>query len=180
MKCLLLVYLRYLKIFFPQWGELCPVEKVSYKVYSPPKCTCNGIIHKIIHTHSYKICISLYECLCHAQSSLTFSYMQISMYENLFQNKRFLFLKPTDQPLISDNPLNIFTHLDNPPNSKPLDNLRVSNHWTISENPLLDNPPIEFIGQTSDIIYWTTLRISVTGQPSEYPFHSCTHTRFTR
>ena len=45
---------------------------------------------------------------------------------------------------------------------------------------LLGNPPIELIGQTSNIIYWTTLRITVTGQPSEYPFYSCTHTRFTR
>ena len=134
MKCLLLMYLQYLKIFFPQRGELCPVEKISYKGYSPPKCTCNGIIHKIIHTHSYKLCISLYECLCHAQSSLTLSYMQFSMYENQFKNKSFLFL-------ISK----YFAHLDNPPNSKPLDNLRVSNHWTISEN--------SFIGQPSDRVH---------------------------
>ena len=103
----------------------------------------------------------------------------IVMYEKCFQNKSFFFLNPLD--------------------------LRVSNHWTISENPfigqpsdivhwtnlrynLLDNPPVEFIGKTSDIIYWTTLRynfldnppIKFVGQPSEYPFYSCTHTRFMR
>ena len=148
MKCLLLVYLQYLKIFFPQRGELCPVEKVSYKGYSPPKCTCNGIIHKIIHTHSYKICISLYECLCHAQSSLTLSYMRFSMYETSFKTKAFVF-----ETHYIRQPSQYFTHLDNPLNSKPLNNLQVSNHWTISENPLLDNPLIEFIGQTSDIIH---------------------------
>ena len=141
MKCLLLVYLRYLKIFFPQRGELCSVEKVSYKGYSPPKCTCNDIIHKIIHTHSYKICISLYECLCHAQFSLTLSYMQFSMYENYFQNKSFLFLKPTKQPLISDNPLNIL---------HTWTTLRIVNHWTTSE--------YRTTGPSPRTPYWTTLR----------------------
>ena len=81
----------------------------------------------------------------------------IVIYENCFQNKSFLFLNP-------------------------LDHLRVSNHWTISENPfigqpsdrvhwtnlrynLLDNPPIEFIGQTFDIIYWTTLQYNLLDNP---------------
>ena len=127
MKCLLLVYLQYLKCFFPRRGELCLVEKVSYKGYSPPKC----IINKIIHTHSYKICISLYECLCHASfpDSLTHA---IVMYENCFQNISFLFLNP-------------------------LDHLRVSNHWTISENP--------FIGQPSDRVHWTNLRYNLLDNP---------------
>ena len=48
--------------------------------------------------------------------------------------------------------------LDNPPNHCHRTTLRISNHWTISENLLLDNPLIGFIGQTSNIIYWTTLQ----------------------
>ena len=136
MKCLLLVYLQYLKIFFPQRGELCPVEKVSYKGYSPPKCTCNDMIHKIIHTHSYKICISLYECLCHApfpESSPTPSHIQLSCMNIVFKTKAFCF---------------VFF---------PLDHLRVSNHWTISENP--------FIGQPSDRVHWTNLRYNLLDNP---------------
>ena len=122
------------EMFLPRRGELCSVEKVSYKGYSPPKCTCNDIIHKIIHTHSYKICISLYECLCHApfpESSPTPSHAVV-MYENCFQNKSFLFLNP-------------------------LDHLRVSNHWTISENP--------FIGQPSYRVHWTNLRYNLLDNP---------------
>ena len=77
----------------------------------------------------------------------------------------------------------------------PLDHLRVSNHWTISENPfigqpsdrvhwknlryiylttlrnnLLDNPPIWFIGQPSDIICWTTLRYNLLDNPPSTHF----------
>ena len=122
------------EMFFPRRGELCPVEKVSYKGYSPAKCTCNDIIHKIIHTHSYKICISPYECPCHApfpESSPTPSHA-IVMHENCFQNKSFLFLNP-------------------------LNHLRVSNHWTISENP--------FIGQPSDRVHWTNLQYNLLDSP---------------
>ena len=36
------VYLQYLKLLFPRWGEQCPVVKFSYIRYSPPKCSCNG------------------------------------------------------------------------------------------------------------------------------------------
>ena len=79
----------------------------------------------------------------------------IFIHENCFQNKSFLFLNP-------------------------LGYLRVSNHWTISENP--------FIGQPSDRVHWANLQynlldnppIQFIGQPSEYPFYSCTHTQFTR
>ena len=123
------------EMFFPRRGELCLVEKVSYKGYSPPKCTCNDILHQIIHTHSYKICISLYECPCHAPfprvltDSLTHA---IFMHEKYFQNKCFLFLNP-------------------------LDHLRVLNHWTISENP--------FIGQPSDRVHWTNLRYNLLDNP---------------
>ena len=131
------------EIFFPRRGELCPVEKVSYKGYSPPKFTCNDIIHKIIHTHSYKICISLYECPCHApfpESSPTPSHTQLSCMRTIFKTKAFCF----------------------------------EIHWTTSKYQtigpsrrtlLLDNPPIEFIGQTSDIIYWTTLRYNLLDNP---------------
>ena len=136
MKGLLLVYLQYLKCFFPRRGELCPVEKVSYKGYSPPKCTCNDIIHKFIHTHSYKICISLYECLCHApfpESSPTPSHMQLSCMKTVFKKKDFCF------------------------SLNPLDHLRVSNHWTISENP--------FIGQPSNRVHWTNLRYNLLDNP---------------
>ena len=118
------------EMFFPRRGELCPVEKVSYKGYSPPKCTCNDIIHKIIHTHSYKICISLHECLCHApfpESSPTPSHMQLSCMKTFFKTKDFCF------------------------SLNPLDHLRVSNHWTISENP--------FIGKPIDRVHWTNLKI---------------------
>ena len=123
------------EMFFPRRGELCPVEKVSYKGYSPPKCTCNDIIHKIIHTHSYKICISLYECLCHApfsESSPTPSHVQLSCMRTIFKTKIFLFLIP-------------------------LNHLRVSNHWTISEN--------SFIRQPSDRVHWTNLRYNLLDNP---------------
>ena len=39
---------------------------------------------------------------------------------------------------------------------------------TIGPSPrtvLLDNPPIEFIGQNSDIIYWKTLRNNLLDNP---------------
>ena len=95
----------------------------------------------------------MHECLhAHIPShSQTPSCIQLSCMKTVFKTKAFCF-KSTGPPL----------------SIKPLDHLRVSNYWTISKNPLLDNPPIEFIRQTSDIIYWTTLRITVTGQPSEY------------
>ena len=127
-------------MFFPRRGELCLVEKVSYKGYSPPKCTCNDIIHKIIYTHSYKICISLYECLCQApfpESSPTPSHMQLSCMKTVFKTKAFCFFYP-------------------------LDHLRVSNHWTISENP--------FDGQPSDRVHWTNLRYNLLDNPQSTHF----------
>ena len=33
----------------PMKDEPCPVEKTSYKGYSPPKCTCN--VHSPFHNH---------------------------------------------------------------------------------------------------------------------------------
>ena len=144
-------------MFFPRRGELCPVEKVSYKGYSPPKCTCNDIIHEIIHTHSYKICISLYECLCHApfpESSPTPTHMQLSCMKTVFKTN-FFFLNPQDHLRVSNHWTTSKYQTIGPPPS--------INHWTISKNPLLDNPLIEFIRKTFNIIYWTTLRITVTG-----------------
>ena len=53
----------YLKGGVPRRGEQSPVVIISYKGYSPPKCTCNGN-----QTHSSKFMILL-ECL-HALSML--------------------------------------------------------------------------------------------------------------
>ena len=42
----------------PRQGEQCPVEKFSYKGYSPPKSTCNDTPHIQVKT-----CTVLLKCL---------------------------------------------------------------------------------------------------------------------
>ena len=50
-----LVYILHLKCF-PIKGESRPVENISYKGYSPPKCICNGHVpHIDIHIPSKSV-----------------------------------------------------------------------------------------------------------------------------
>ena len=128
--------------------------------------------------------MSMHECPhAHIPShSPTPSHMQLSCMKTVFKTKAFCFkstgpppnIKPLDhlrEPLIGQPSDRVhwtnlqYNLLDNPPNYCYRTTLRISNHWTISENPLLDNPPIGFIGQTSNIIYWTTLRYNLLDNP---------------
>ena len=49
----------YLKGWVPRRGEQSPIVIISYKGYSPPKCSCN---HQTPHIQA-KICTFLLECL---------------------------------------------------------------------------------------------------------------------
>ena len=60
----LLVYTLHLKCF-PIKGEPRPVENISYKGYSPPKCTCNGHVTHI-HIPSKNMQFLLWNPTCHA------------------------------------------------------------------------------------------------------------------
>ena len=92
---------------FPQRGEQCPVEKCSYKGYSPLKCTCNA------------------------------------MYKNCYKTKDFFFINH-----FIGQPSKKFTR-------KPSDQVHGT---TLRCQNILNNPPIKFMAQFSDIkTYWTTL-----------------------
>ena len=41
------------KNIFPRRGEQCPIEKCSYKGYSPPKCTCNAMYENCFRTKDF-------------------------------------------------------------------------------------------------------------------------------
>ena len=47
---------------FPRRGEQCLIEEFSYNGYSPPKCTCNVMIHTLTPIQ-VKICTFLHERL---------------------------------------------------------------------------------------------------------------------
>ena len=112
---------------------------------------------------------------CHAlfpEVSLTPSHLKFPCRRTVFKTKAFCFEIhwTTSDIKLHWTTLRISHILDNPPNIKPLDNLR---------EPSLDNPSKRFNGHLSDIVHWITLRINSLRQPSEYPLCSCTHTRFT-
>ena len=78
---------------FPRRGEQCPIEELSYKGYSPPKCTYNGK-----HTHiQVKICTFLLECLHsmpHVLSPRQLPHTCIcNVWKTVFKTKGFFFLK---------------------------------------------------------------------------------------
>ena len=160
---------------FPRQSEQCPVVELSYMGYSSPKCTCNDSTQ----THSSKYMILL-ECLHDMDENVThpFPLLESSLTpsrmskpnvrkKHRFQNKRFLFLKPSYRVSV-----NILDYPSRRITGSFFRNSHGSafemNYWTTLQGNYSKNLPLKFLSQPFSIfLFFHFLSFS---------FMSCTHT----
>ena len=161
------------EIVIPRQGEQCPVVIISYKGYSPPKCTCHGkqslsskymILLECLHaqTHVSSPHRLPHTCLSQMRVKSQFSKQKLFVLENLLPRFSKYIGLPSETNL-----------LDNPPKQLmgPFD----VNCWTTSQHNSLKNLPSKFLSQTIFFSFYFpschALTPNILGCPSAYGMH---------